>query len=252
MAKGKVVQVIGTVVDMEFPQNELPAIYNGIVIPLKESKIIVEVQAHIGNNWVRGVALTPTDGLARGVEAMDMGTPISVPVGRATLGRLFNVFGEAIDGLGEVKTDQRWPIHRLPPPLTEQETVPQMLETGLKVMDLITPFTRGGKIGAYGGAGVGKTVIIMELIRNIASEHGGFSVFAGVGERSREGNDLWNEMKHSGVIDKTVLVFGQMNEPPGARLRVGLTALSMAEYFRDEEHRDLLLFIDNIFRFIQA
>ena len=189
MAKGKVVQVIGTVVDMEFPKDQLPAINNGIVIPMGENKVIVEVQAHIGNNWVRGVSLTATDGLARGAEAVDMGTPISVPVGRGTLGRLFNVFGEAIDGRGEVKADEKWPIHRLPPPLTEQETVPQMLETGLKVMDLITPFTRGGKIGAYGGAGVGKTVIIMELIRNIAAEHGGFSVFAGVGERSREGND---------------------------------------------------------------
>ena len=212
MAKGKVVQVIGTVVDMEFPKGELPAIYNGIIIPMNGSKVIVETQAHIGNNWVRGVSLTPTDGLARGAEAIDMGTPISVPVGRATLGRLFNVFGEAIDGLGEVKTDERWPIHRPPPSLTEQETTPQMLETGLKVMDLVTPFTRGGKIGAYGGAGVGKTVIIMELIRNIAAEHGGFSVFAGVGERSREGNDLWLEMKRSGVMDKTVMVFGQMNE----------------------------------------
>jgi len=183
---------------------------------------------------------------------MDMGTPISVPVGRATLGRLFNVFGEAIDGLGEVKTDQRWPIHRSPPPLTEQETVPQMLETGLKVMDLITPFTRGGKIGAYGGAGVGKTVIIMELIRNIAAEHGGFSVFAGVGERSREGNDLWLEMKRSGVMDKTVMVFGQMNETPGVRSRVALTGVTVAEYFRDVEGQDVLLFVDNIYRYVLA
>ena len=181
-----------------------------------------------------------------------MGTPISVPVGRATLGRLFNVFGEAIDGLGEVKTDQRWPIHRPPPPLTEQETVPQMLETGLKVMDLITPFTRGGKIGAYGGAGVGKTVIIMELIRNIAAEHGGFSVFAGVGERSREGNDLWLEMKRSGVMDKTVMVFGQMNETPGVRSRVALTGVTVAEYFRDIEGQDVLLFVDNIYRYVLA
>src|SRR4030066_717457 len=252
MAKGKVVQVIGTVVDMEFPKGELPAIYNGIVIPMNGTKVIVEAQAHIGNLWGRVVSLTPTDGLARGAEAIDMGTPISVPVGRATLGGLFNVFGEAIDGLGEVKTDQRWPIHRAPPPLTEQETVPQMLETGLKVMDLVTPFTRGGKIGAYGGAGVGKTVIIMELIRNIAAEHGGVSVFAGVGERTREGNDLWLEMNESGVIAKTCMVFGQMNEPPGARLREGLSGLTMAEYFRDVEHQDVLLFIDNIFRFVQA
>src|SRR4030066_1497012 len=215
MAKGKVVQVIGTVVDMEFPKGELPAIYNGIVIPMNGTKVIVEAQAHIGNNWVRGVSLTPTDGLARGAEAIDMGTPISVPVGRATLGRLFNVFGEAIDGLGEVKTDEKWPIHRPPPPLTEQETVPHMLETGLKVMDLVTPFTRGGKIGAYGGAGGGRSRIIIETLRNIAAEHGGFSVFAGVGERSREGNDLWVEMLESPEVnEKTVLVFGQMNEPP--------------------------------------
>ncbi len=252
MAKGKVVQVIGTVVDIEFPKDELPAIYNDIVIPMNGTKVIVEAQAHIGNNWVRGVSLTPTDGLATGAEAIDMGTPISVPVGRATLGRLFNVFGEAIDGLGEVKADQKWPIHRPPPPLTEQETVPQMLETGLKVMDLVTPFTRGGKIGAYGGAGVGKTVIIMELIRNIAAEHGGFSVFAGVGERSREGNDLWLEMQRSGVMDKTVMVFGQMNETPGVRSRVALTGVTVAEYFRDIEGQDVLLFIDNIYRYVLA
>src|SRR5512136_1302608 len=252
MAKGKVVQVIGTVVDMEFPQDQLPAINNGIVIPMGEHKVVVEVQAHVGNNWVRGVSLTPTDGLARGAEAIDMGTPISVPVGRATLGRLFNVFGEAIDGRGEVKAEQKWPIHRPPPPLVEQETVPQMLETGLKVMDLITPFTRGGKIGAYGGAGVGKTVIIMELIRNIATAHGGFSVFAGVGERSREGNDLWLEMKRSGVLDKTMMVFGQMNEPPGVRARVALTGVTMAEYFREAEGQDVLLFVDNIYRYILA
>ena len=252
MAKGKVVQVIGTVVDMEFPPDELPAINNGIVIPQDGSKIIVEAQHHMGNNWVRGVALTPIDGLARGVEAIDMGTPITVPVGRETLGRLFNVFGEPLDELGEVKTEERYPIHHPPPPLIEQETTPQMLETGLKVMDLITPFTKGGKIGAYGGAGVGKTVIIMELIRNIATEHGGFSVFAGIGERSREGNDLWLEMQRSGVLDKTVLVFGQMNESPGVRSRVGLTGVTMAEYFRDVEGQDVLLFIDNIYRYILA
>ena len=252
MAKGKVVQVIGTVVDMEFPKDQLPAINNGIVIPMDKDKVIVEVQAHIGNNWVRGVSLTATDGLARGAEAVDMGTPISVPVGRGTLGRLFNVFGEAIDGRGEVKADEKWPIHRLPPPLTEQETIPQILETGLKVMDLITPFTRGGKIGAYGGAGVGKTVIIMELIRNIAAEHGGFSVFTGVGERSREGNDLWLEMQRSGVMDKTVMVFGQMNETPGVRSRVALTGVTIAEYFRDIEGQDVLLFVDNIYRYVLA
>jgi F-type H+-transporting ATPase subunit beta len=252
MAKGKVVQVIGTVVDVEFPPDELPAIYNGIEIPLDGGKIVLEAQHHIGNNRVRAVALTPTDGLRRGAEAIDMGSPITVPVGRATLGRLFNVFGEPLDGLGEVKAEQRYPIHRLPPSLVEQETTPQMLETGLKVMDLITPFTKGGKVGAYGGAGVGKTVIITELIRNIAAEHGGFSVFAGVGERSREGNDLWLEMQRSGVLDKTVLVFGQMNESPGVRSRVALTGVTMAEYFRDVEGQDVLLFIDNIYRYVLA
>jgi F-type H+/Na+-transporting ATPase subunit beta len=252
MAKGKVVQVIGTVVDMEFPPNELPAINNGIVIPQDGNKIVIEAQHHMGNNWVRGVALTPTDGLARGAEAIDMGTQITVPVGRETLGRLFNVFGEPLDELGEIKTKERYPIHHPPPPLTEQETSPQVLETGLKVMDLITPFTKGGKVGAYGGAGVGKTVIIMELIRNIATEHGGFSVFVGVGERSREGNDLWLEMQRSGVLDKTVLVFGQMNESPGVRSRVALTGVTMAEYFRDAEGQDVLLFIDNIYRYVLA
>ena len=252
MAKGRVVQVIGTVVDMEFPLDELPAINNGIEIPMDGGKVVIEVQHHIGNNWVRGVALTSTDGLARGAEAIDMEAPITVPVGRATLGRLFNVFGEPLDELGEVKAEQRYPIHRPSPTLEEQETTPQMLETGLKVMDLITPFTRGGKVGAYGGAGVGKTVIIMELIRNIATEHGGFSVFAGIGERSREGNDLWLEMQRSGVLDRTVLVFGQMNESPGVRARVGLTGVTMAEYFRDVEGQDVLLFIDNIYRYVLA
>jgi len=252
MAKGKVVQVIGTVVDMEFPLDELPAINNGIEIPMDGGKVVIEAQQHIGNNWVRGVALTSTDGLARGVEAIDMEAPITVPVGRATLGRLFNVFGEPLDELGEVKAEQRYPIHHPPPSLDEQETTLQMLETGLKVMDLITPFTRGGKVGAYGGAGVGKTVIIMELIRNIATEHGGFSVFAGIGERSREGNDLWLEMQRSGVLDRTVMVFGQMNESPGVRARVGLTGVTMAEYFRDVEGQDVLLFIDNIYRYVLA
>lgn len=252
MAKGKVVQVIGTVVDMEFPLDELPAINNGIEIPMDGGKVVIEAQQHIGNNWVRGVALTSTDGLARGAEAIDMEAPITVPVGRATLGRLFNVFGEPLDELGEVKAEQRYPIHRPSPTLEEQETTLQMLETGLKVMDLITPFTRGGKVGAYGGAGVGKTVIIMELIRNIATEHGGFSVFVGIGERSREGNDLWLEMQRSGVLDRTVLVFGQMNESPGVRARVGLTGVTMAEYFRDVEGQDVLLFIDNIYRYVLA
>lgn len=252
MNKGKVVQVIGTVVDIEFPPDKLPAIYNAIEINQNGQKIVLEVQHHVGNNWVRCLALCPTDGLQRGVEAVDTGAPITVPVGKATLGRLFNVFGEPLDGLGPVETTERLPIHRPPPPLEEQETTTQMLETGLKVIDLITPFTKGGKIGAYGGAGVGKTVIIMELIHNIATAHGGYSVFAGVGERSREGNDLWLEMKRSGVLDKTILVFGQMNEPPGVRARVGLTGVTMAEYFRDTEGQDVLLFIDNIYRYILA
>ncbi len=252
MGKGKVIQVIGTVVDIEFPPEALPAIYNAVEISQDGDEIVLEVQHHIGNNWVRCLALCPTDGLKRGLETIDTGAPVAVPVGRATLGRLFNVFGEPLDNLGPVEAAEKWPIHRPPPPLQEQETVPQMLETGLKVIDLITPFTKGGKVGAYGGAGVGKTVIIMELIRNIATEHGGFSVFAGVGERSREGNDLWLEMKRSGVIDKTVLVFGQMNEPPGVRARVGLTGVTMAEYFRDVEEQDVLLFIDNIYRYVLA
>ena len=252
MAKGKVIQVIGTVVDVEFPQESLPAIYNAIEIDQDDNKIVLEVQHHVGNNWVRCLALCPTDGLERGAEAIDSGAPVTVPVGKATLGRLFNVFGEALDNLGPVEAKERLPIHRPPPPLEEQETTIQMLETGLKVIDLITPFTRGGKIGAYGGAGVGKTVIIQELIHNIATEHGGFSVFAGVGERSREGNDLWREMKESGVIEKTMMVFGQMNEPPGVRARVGLTGVTMAEYFREAEGQDVLLFIDNIYRHILA
>ena len=252
MAKGKVVQVIGTVIDMEFPPGELPAINNGIVISQDGTEIIVEAQQHIGNNWVRGIALAATEGLQRGAEAVDMGTPITVPVGKETLGRLFNVFGEPLDNIGEVKTDLHYPIHRTPPPLDEQETTPQILETGLKIMDLVTPFTRGGKIGAYGGAGVGKTVVITELIRNIATEHGGYSVFTGVGERSREGNDLWLEMKQSGVLERTVLVFGQMNESPGVRSRVALTGVTMAEYFRDVEGQDVLLFIDNIYRYVLA
>ena len=252
MAKGKIVQVIGTVVDIEFPPDELPALYNAVEIETDSGKIVLEAQEHIGNNWVRCLALSPTDGLQRGAEAVDTGEALSVPVGKATLGRLFNVMGEPIDNLGPVKAKKHWPIHRPAPSFQDQETTTEMLETGLKVIDLITPFTKGGKIGAYGGAGVGKTVIIMELIRNIATEHGGFSVFAGIGERSREGNDLWNEMKGSGVISKTVMVFGQMNEPPAVRLRIGLTGLTMAEYFRDAEHQDVLLFIDNIYRYTLA
>jgi F-type H+-transporting ATPase subunit beta len=252
LANGKVIQVIGTVVDIEFPQEELPGIYNAIEINTSDEKIVLEVQHHIGNNHVRCLSLSPTDGLERGAEATDTKAPVSVPVGRATLGRLFNVFGEPLDDLGDVKADIHLPIHHEPPLLEDQETSPQMLETGLKVIDLITPFTKGGKVGAYGGAGVGKTVIIQELIHNIATEHGGFSVFAGVGERSREGNDLWLEMKESGVLDKTMMVFGQMNEPPGVRARIGLTGVTMAEYFRDEEGQDVLLFIDNIYRHILA
>jgi F-type H+-transporting ATPase subunit beta len=252
MAKGKVVQVIGTVVDVEFPGEELPPINNAVEIAVDGNKLLAEVQQHLGNNWVRCLAMGPTEGLRRGALAEDLGAPIRVPVGPSTLGRLFNVLGEPLDNLGEVKADLHWPIHRPPPSLEDQETTAQVLETGLKVIDLICPFTRGGKVGAYGGAGVGKTVIIMELIRNIAREHGGTSVFAGVGERSREGNDLWYEMQGSGVIEKTVLVFGQMNEPPGVRARVGLTGVTMAEYFRDVEGQDVLLFIDNIYRYILA
>jgi len=252
MAKGKVVQVIGTVVDVEFPGEELPPINNAVEIAVDGNKLLAEVQQHLGNNWVRCLAMGPTEGLRRGALAEDLGAPIRVPVGPSTLGRLFNVLGEPLDNLGEVKAELHWPIHRPPPSLEDQETSAQVLETGLKVIDLICPFTKGGKVGAYGGAGVGKTVIIMELIRNIAREHGGTSVFAGVGERSREGNDLWYEMQGSGVIEKTVLVFGQMNEPPGVRARVGLTGVTMAEYFRDVEGQDVLLFIDNIYRYILA
>ncbi|HEY3118498.1 MAG TPA: F0F1 ATP synthase subunit beta [Chloroflexota bacterium] len=250
--KGRIVQIIGPVLDIEFPPDALPDIYNAVEIPREDgSKVTVEVQQHLGNNWVRAVAMSTTDGLARGVEAEDMGSPITVPVGPETLGRIFNVLGEAIDLKGDVDTDLRSPIHRPAPTLEEQEVTVQIFETGIKVIDLIAPFRKGGKVGVFGGAGVGKTVIIQELIRSTAAEHGGFSVFAGVGERSREGNDLYREMTESGVISKTTMVFGQMNEPPGARLRIGLTGVTMAEYFRDEG-RDVLLFIDNIFRFTQA
>jgi F-type H+-transporting ATPase subunit beta len=252
MGKGRVVQVIGTVVDIEFPPEELPALYNAIEIPRKEGNIVLEVEQHIGNNWVRCLSMMPTEGLARGVEAIDTGAGIAVPVGKATLGRLFDVLGAPLDNLGAVKAEQHWPIHRMSPPYDQQETSTQILETGLKVIDLIAPFTRGGKIGAYGGAGVGKTVVIQELIHNIATVHGGVSVFAGVGERSREGNDLWAEMKASGVLARTALVFGQMNEPPGVRARIAFTGLTMAEYFRDVEGQDVLLFIDNIYRYVLA
>jgi F-type H+-transporting ATPase subunit beta len=253
MAKGKVVQVIGSVVDIEFPPDELPGLFNAIEVDMGDhNKLVLEVQSHVGNNWVRCLSLVPTDGLARGLEAIDTSASITAPVGRGTLGRIFDVLGSPLDTLGEVKASEHWPIHRNAPPFEELETTTSILETGIKVIDLITPFVRGGKIGAYGGAGVGKTVIIQELIRNIATEHGGFSVFAGVGERSREGNDLWNDMKKSGVIKNTSLVFGQMNELPAVRLRIGLTGLTMAEYFRDIEHQDVLLFIDNIYRYTLA
>jgi F-type H+-transporting ATPase subunit beta len=252
MAKGKIVQIIGTVIDVEFPPDELPKTFNALEVNTGKDKLILEVQADIGNNWVRCLSLAPTEGLARGTEVVDTGLPITVPVGRGCLGRLFDVTGKAIDNVGAVKATANWSIHRSPPSFIEQETTPQLLETGLKVIDLVAPFSKGGKVGAYGGAGVGKTVVIQELIRNIATEHGGFSVFAGVGERSREGNDLWNEMKASGVIDKTVMVFGQMNEPPAVRFRIGLTGLTMAEFFRDEEGQDVLLFIDNIYRYTLA
>ncbi len=252
MATGKVVQVIGTVVDVQFPPNQLPALFNAIEINTGENKMVLEVQEHVGNNWVRCLSFSPTEGLQRGIEAVDTGAPLRVPVGRKTLGRLFDVMGNPLDSMGDVGAEERWGIHRTPPTIEEQATKTEVLETGLKVIDLVAPFTKGGKVGAYGGAGVGKTVIIQELIRNIATEHGGFSVFAGIGERSREGNDLWVEMKESGVIEKTTLVFGQMNEPPAVRLRIGLTGLTMAEYFRDVEGQDVLLFIDNIYRYTLA
>jgi F-type H+-transporting ATPase subunit beta len=258
MATGKVIQITGPVVDVEFPPGELPGIYNALNIrrPAAASgaddTLVVEVQQHLGNNWVRAVAMSTTDGLSRGIDAVDTGAAITVPVGSVTLGRVFDVLGRPIDGKGAVAKSDTLPIHRAAPGFDQMETEAQVFETGIKVIDLIAPFKRGGKSSVLGGAGVGKTVIIQELIRNIAAEHGGYSVFAGVGERSREGNDLIGEMTESGVLDKTVLVFGQMNEPPGARQRVGLTALTMAEYFRDVEHRDVLLFIDNIFRFTQA
>jgi len=250
--EGKIVQVIGTVVDVEFPPGKLPAIFDALELDLAGQRLVLEVEQQVGNSWVRCLALGPTEGLARGAAVRSTGQPIQVPVGEASLGRLFNVIGEPLDGLGPVDAKVHWPIHRSPPPYDEQSSTTDVLETGVKAIDLIAPFTRGGKIGAYGGAGVGKTVIIMELIRNIANEHKGYSVFAGVGERSREGNDLWHEMQDSGVLASTALVFGQMNESPGVRLRVGMTGLTMAEYFRDEMNQDVLLFIDNIYRYILA
>ena len=252
-AKGRVVQVLGPVVDVEFPTNQLPTIHNAIELQTSNGdRLVLEVEQHLGNDWVRCVAMGPTEGLRRGVEVIDTGAPIQVPVGEQTLGRIFNVIGEVVDGGPPVETTETYPIHRSAPTLEEQSIEAEVFETGLKVVDLVCPFRRGGKIAVFGGAGVGKTVIIMELIRNAAAEHQGYSVFCGVGERTREGNDLWNEMREAGVLDKTVMVFGQMNEPPGARLRVGLTGLTVAEYFRDSQGLDLLVFIDNIFRFTQA
>jgi F-type H+-transporting ATPase subunit beta len=255
---GKVIEIIGPVVDIEFSKGELPEIYNAIEIvsdgyaspwPIK---IITEVQYHLGENRVRTISMHPTDGLVRGMTARDLGGPITVPVGREVLGRMINVIGEPVDGRGPINEKKRYPIHRPAPPLDEQDTRLELFETGIKVVDLLEPYLKGGKIGLFGGAGVGKTVLIQELIHNVAKKHGGFSVFTGVGERTREGNDLWLEMIESGVIEKTALIYGQMTEPPGARLRVALSGLTVAEYFRDEENQDVLLFIDNIFRFTQA
>jgi len=253
---GKVVQIIGPVVDCEFEEKHLPGIYNCVVVEGEAGgrrvQVTTEVQQHLGENRVRCVSMQPTDGMVRGMKAIDTGQPISVPVGQETLGRVLNVIGKPVDELGEIKAKKFYPIHRPAPSFQDQSTETKMLETGIKVIDLLEPYVLGGKIGLFGGAGVGKTVIIMEMIHRIAMHHGGFSVFAGVGERTREGNDLWLEMKESGVIEKAALIYGQMTEPPGARLRVGLTGLTEAEYFRDEEHQDVLLFIDNIFRFTQA
>jgi F-type H+/Na+-transporting ATPase subunit beta len=263
MNKGKIVQIIGPVVDVEFPDS-LPGIYNALTVEYDlpfagKTKLTLEVQQHLGDNWVRAVAMSTTDGLRRGMAVVDAGAPISMPVGDTVLGRVFNVVGDPVDERGPVKTDKRYPIHRPAPALVDQSTSPEVLVTGIKVIDLICPFLKGGKVGAFGGAGVGKTVVIMELINNIAKLHGGVSVFAGVGERTREGNDLYHEMSGAGVIkqdnlgaSKIALVYGQMNEPPGARLRVGLSGLAITEYFRDEKNQDVLLFIDNIFRFSQA
>jgi F-type H+-transporting ATPase subunit beta len=250
---GRVVQIIGTVLDVEFPPEHLPAVNNAVNIVRDDgTELVTEVQQHLGNNWVRCLAMDTTDGLRRNATAIDTGRAISVPVGEQSLGRMFNVLGNPIDNLPAPEGGPRWEIHRKPPSFEEQETAPSVLETGIKVIDLIAPLVRGGKVGLYGGAGVGKTVVIQELISNIAREHGGYSVFAGVGERSREGNDLWHEMRESGVLPKMAMVFGQMNEPPGVRLRVALTGLTMAEYFRDEEGRDVLFFVDNIYRYTLA
>lgn len=252
MAVGRIIQIIGPVIDIRFPEGEMPGINDAIEINNDGKKVVAEVMQHKGSLIARCVAMSPTEGLARNMEAVSTGSPISVPVGLLNAGRIFNVLGDPIDDVGDVEAEDHWSIHRPAPKYTELLTGQEILETGIKVIDLLLPYTKGGKVGLFGGAGVGKTVLILELIRNIATEHGGYSVFTGVGERSREGNDLWNEMKESGVIDKTVMVFGQMNEPPGARMRAPLTGLTMAEYFRDVKHKDVLLFIDNIFRFVQA
>ena len=249
---GKVVQIVGAVVDIRFEKDSLPDLLNAIEIDNKGEKLVVEVAQHIGDDIVRCIAMGSTDGLVRGIDAVDTGKAISVPVGKETLSRMFNLLGEPVDNLPAPETKERWEIHREPPTYEEQSASNEILETGIKVIDLIAPYLKGGKIGLFGGAGVGKTVLIQELINNVANQHGGISVFTGVGERTREGNDIYYEMKESGVIDKTVLVYGQMNEPPGARMRVALSGLTMAEYFRDVEHQDVLLFIDNIFRFTQA
>ncbi len=252
MNLGTVAQIIGPVVDVQFPEGKVPAIYNALEIELNKKTLVLEVQQHLGDSVVRAVAMDTTDGLKRGTKVTDTGAPISVPVGDEVLGRILNVLGETVDNQGPVKSKKRLPIHRTAPSFEEQSTSAEVFETGIKVIDLLAPFIKGGKVGLFGGAGVGKTVLIQELIRNIAAEHGGYSVFAGVGERTREGNDLYEEMKGSGVISKTAMVFGQMNEPPGARQRVALSALTMAEEFRDGQGKDVLLFIDNIFRFSQA
>ena len=249
---GKVIQVMGPVVDVRFNEGELPSILNALTVPIGDKKLTLEVAQHIGDNTARCIAMSSTDGLQRGADVTDTKAPISVPVGKETLGRIFNVLGEAVDNIPTPETEERWNIHRAAPKYEELSTSAEIFETGIKVIDLICPYSKGGKIGLFGGAGVGKTVLIMELINNIAKEHGGISVFSGVGERTREGNDLYNEMKQSGVLGNTALVYGQMNEPPGARMRVALSGLTMAEYFRDTEGQDVLLFIDNIFRFTQA
>jgi len=251
-AIGKVVQILGAVLDARFPEGAVPAINNAIKIQNGEEVLIAEVAQQLGDGLVRCIAMGPTDGLQRGIQALDMGRPISVPVGESTLGRMFNVLGEPIDDMDPPEYEERWSIHREPPEFSDQSESTELLETGIKAIDLLCPYVKGGKVGLFGGAGVGKTVLIMELIRNIATEHGGYSVFTGVGERTREGNDLYYEMLESGVLSKTALVFGQMNEPPGARMRVALTGLTMAEYFRDMQNQDVLLFVDNIFRFVQA